>query len=445
MPLTRRRFLKVGLSSMAWFTLEATTPNWIARAARAAGSPCFRDGRILVIVQQAGGVDGLNMAIPRTDPVYYDDLVRPTLRVPAGQELNLDGLNGLHPRMANLADWYQQGKLAVVNNVGYANPNLSHFTATDYWEFGGVPGQVLPREGWVAQFFDNSCEGAPDPEALRMVVAGKSSLPDALSGSAIYTPPAIQNPANYVLDAGSDRDLRLGAIHDLNNQATIDPQIDFLQRSSNLAEASIDDVAVAAAMPILVDDYSADSLGNGLKMASQIIRAGFDTSVFYVSQGGYDTHANQVLGAGDLTDGDHPQLLAALDQSLNAFLSEMQLSGNLDRVVVMTFSEFGRRVAENGSQGTDHGAANCLLLAGGGVAGGVYGGQPDLQDLIKGNLKHKIDFRSVYSAVMEGWLGQQAAAVFGQTAYDDIIAQELAGLQFLQNSNAVRSPWRRYA
>ncbi|MEX2015336.1 MAG: hypothetical protein WD873_01780, partial [Candidatus Hydrogenedentales bacterium] len=131
--MNRRRFLKLGLSSMAYFTLEATTPNWIARSARAMSGTGFPEGRILVIIQLAGGNDGLNTVIPRTDPIYYDAMTRPTIRIPAGQEFNMDGLNGLHPRLAQLNNWYQAGKLAIVQNVGYENPNLSHFTSTDYW------------------------------------------------------------------------------------------------------------------------------------------------------------------------------------------------------------------------------------------------------------------------------------------------------------------------
>jgi uncharacterized protein (DUF1501 family) len=162
-----------------------------------------------------------------------------------------------------------------------------------------------------------------------------------------------------------------------------------------------------------------------------------------VSQGGYDTHGDQVDTNDPLNAGDHPVLLSKLDQNLHAFLSEMQLSGNLDRVLVLTFSEFGRRVQENGSKGTDHGAANVMFALGGGVAGGVYGGQPDLQNLIKGNLVHQVDFRAVYSQVIENWFGASALPVFGSTAYNSIIAPDMAKVPYLTGTAAVRN-WQKY-
>lgn len=447
MDINRRTFLKAGLSSLAYFSAESTTPNWIIRAAHALPSSCLDNDRVLVIVQLSGGNDGLNTVIPRTDPIYYDAQTRPTIRVPSGREINLDGLNGLHPSLLNLANWYQKGRLAVVNNVGYVNPNLSHFSSMDHFEYGTVPGDGIQTRGWVARFYDNKCSGAGEEESLFMTAAGMSSVPNTFEGAAGYTPPAVSNPAFYIFATASDRSLRLGALHDLNQLTGTDPELDFVRRSANTAEASVNDMAVAAAQPDLVPatSYSNNSLGRGLRLASQVIRAGFRTRIFYVSQGGYDTHASQAVEGDPVNGGDHPRLLGALDNSLNAFLSEMELSGNLHRVLVMTFSEFGRRIKENGSQGTDHGAASCMFLLGGLVQPGVYGGQPDLANTIKGNLKHSIDFRSVYAQVIESWFGGQAAPVFGQTAYDTIIRPELDRLKFvLPRSTSADQSWRHY-
>ena len=427
----RREFLKkVGLSSLAYFTAEATTPNWIIKAARAIPLSCLTDGRILVILQQSGGNDGLNTVIPRTDPVYYDALTRPSIRVASGSEINLTGPVGLHPRLADLAGWFNTGNMAIVQNVGYVNPDLSHFSSTDYWETGSVPGEPLPTQGWAARFYDNACNGQGDPETLFMTAAGMNTVPGAFAGTTGYTPPAISSPGGYTFSTNNDRALRLAGIHSLNTLPTINPELDFLQRSQNTAEASVTDIATAAAMPV-TGTYSTDSFGNGLKLASQIIRAGFNTRIFYVSQGGYDTHANQIELGDPLNEGDHPRLLTTLNQNLHAFLGEMESSGNLDRVLVLTFSEFGRRVKENGSKGTDHGAANVMFALGGGLNGGVYGGQPNLTNLIKGNLKHTVDFRSVYSRIIETWFGSSAAPVFGQAAYDSIIAPELSEVNFI--------------
>jgi uncharacterized protein (DUF1501 family) len=433
--MKRRETIKLGLGSLAYFSASATTPNWIIRSAQAIPNP-GGENRVLVILQQSGGNDGLNTVIPRTDPLYYDPSVRSGVAIPAGQEINLDGLNGFHPKLLALADWYQLGHVAIVQNVGYPNPDLSHFSSTDYWEFGSVPGIPLPIQGWVARFYDNTCLGAPDPYSLQMMASGISTVPDALEGTTGYTAPAVRKASTYALSMDSDDALRRQSITNLNSIATTDPVIDFLQRSESTAEASAVDVAVASGQPVL-KPYPAGSLGDGLQLVSQIIRAGFPTRIFYVSQGGYDTHANQV-GADPVNTGDHQALLAAFDQAVDAFLYEMQVSGNLDRVLLMTFSEFGRRVAANGSLGTDHGAANSLMVMGGKVQGGIYGGQPNLADLQKGNLKHAIDFRAVYSEVLEDWFGTDPAPVFGQSF-------DLAPVQFIQGEeNSGVAGWRLY-
>ena len=442
MKTTRREALKLGLSGIACFSIESTVPRWIFRSARAMAD-CLPPDRILIILQQAGGNDGLNMVIPRTDGIYYDSQTRPNIHIPKGLEINLDGLNGFHPKLDKLADWYQQGVVGIVQNIGYENPSFSHFTATDYWEFGTVPGAPLPRQGWVARLYDSACAAVQDPDALLAVVAGTSGgTPDALKGMTGYAPPTIDSPAAYDLQASSDVALRSAAISALNAIPTLDAQIDFLQRSEKSLEASTQDIAGAGAVPLLVEAaaYTNDSLGKGLKLASQVIRAGFGTRIFYVSQGGYDTHANEVNPSDPANAGRYAALMSNLNSNVDAFLREMQLSGNLDRVLILTFSEFGRRVAENGSTGTDHGAANCLFVIGGQVRGGVYGGQPDLNGatLFQGNLRYRIDFRTVYARVIESWLGLPAAPVFGQNAYDTVISPQLSEIDLLDTVAPVR-------
>lgn len=434
--MNRRDALKIGLSSMAYYSTLATTPNWIIKSSHAVPLGNGSDDRILVILQHGGGIDGLNTVIPRSDDRYYDSELRPNLHVPRGSDINLDGLNGLHPKLADLADWYQKGALSVVQNVGYINPNLSHFSSTDIYEYGQNPYEGRNNVGWVGRFFDNECEGAELIDPLAMVASGTNKVPDALGGLSYFIPPAIKRPSDYQFDANEDRELRLRAIERLARIETLDPQLDFLQRSINVAEASVRDIAEVEELETLVpeDSYSGDKLGRGLKLVSKIIRAGFGTRIFYVSQGGYDTHANQIDASAPLEQGSHPRLLGRFNDSVHAFLTEMERSGNLDRVLLMTFSEFGRRVKENGSMGTDHGAANSLFLFGGGVEAGVYGGQPDLENLVKGNLRHTIDFRSVYARVIESWFGSDASAsVFGEDLYRQTIARELRQIPFISD------------
>lgn len=425
MKLSRRDFLKTSLAGTACCTLASTVPGWISKSAQAICRDLAGD-RILVIVQLAGGNDGLNTVIPYTDPLYNGNTLRPTLHITSGLNLTtLDALNAFHPKLIRLTDWYTDGKLAIIQNVGYPNPDLSHFVATDYWEFGTSPGGATPGgKGWMARFVDNACQGVPPEsiDALKMLAAGKFLVPATLNGSALYTPPAVLNASFYRISVPPNDmgDHILRYIEEMNSTAVIDPAVDFVQRSANIARLSVEDIQTASLLPE-INPYPQGSLGDGLSLASKVIRAGFPTNVFYVSQGGYDTHANQFLGEDPINLGDHPRLLDTLDQALHAFLADMDASGNLDRVVVMTFSEFGRRVAENGSKGTDHGAANNLFVIGGPVKGGVYGGQPNLADLLSGNLKHTIDFRAVYARVLQDWLNADPAPIFGDDFYDPIL------------------------
>ncbi len=442
MKVSRRNALKVGLSSLAFHTLQASAPTWIARSANALVD-CLPQDRILIILQHEGGIDGLNAVIPVEDALYYN--ARPTLGVPKLSALDIgDGLNRLHPRLPKISQWYMQGEVAVIQRVGYVNPNLSHFVSTDHYEFGTVPGEAPETQGWVSRFYGNACSGAGAPGALDMLAAGRGRVPDAMFGDPTYTPPAVVDAASAELTASNNPTARLSAITAVNSIPTSDPDIDFLQRSENIAEAAVADLMTAALQTPLTA-YPSGSLGDGLLLASQIIRAGFDTRIFYVSQGGYDTHANQVDAGDPVNNGDHPDLLGQFDDAVDAFLSEMQLSGNLDRVLIMTFSEFGRRVDENDSLGTDHGAANCSFVFGGLVKGGIFGGQPDLADLQIGNMKHDIDFRSIYAKVIKDWLAAPLTGTFDQNIIDTVVANDLPKLDFLDFVNAVPSKaWRQY-
>jgi uncharacterized protein (DUF1501 family) len=432
MKHSRRDFLKTSLSSLAYFSAAGTVPAWIARSAHAIQKTIASD-RILIIVQQAGGNDGLNTVIPYTDPLYNGDTLRPNLHITSGFDLTtLDSLNAFHPKMVRLTDWFKDGKLAVMQCVGYPNPNLSHFTATDYWEEGRSPGSSLSAgSGWIARYFDNACAGTPPEniDPLAMMAAGHFKTPLTMEGSALYTPPAVYNFDSYgffVPDNAYGE--HFAAYQDaLLETAVINPQVDFVQRAINTAQASVEDIETASQQPE-INPYPAGTLGAGLDITSKIIRAGFDTHIFYVSQGGYDTHANQFLDGDPTNAGAHPQLLEEFDTSLDAFLSDMDASGNLDRCLILSFSEFGRRIAENLSKGTDHGAGNCMFAMGGKVDGGVYGGQPDLADLLSGNLRHKTDFRSVYARVLQDWLGVNPEDIFGAEDFSDPIFNIGAGM-----------------
>lgn len=437
MSVSRRDFMKASLGSMAYFTTASSVPFWISKSAEAVSSQLPND-RILVIVQLAGGNDGLNTVIPYTDSLYNGDTLRPNLHITSGLgPTTIDSFNAFHPQLIRMKDWFDNGNVAVIQNVGYPNPDLSHFIATDYWEQGTSPSSALQsKKGWLARYVDNECEGVPPEniDALTMLGAGQFLVPTTLNGSELYTPPAVFDTQFYNILVPNEGDLKPFGDHvrdyimQLSNNAVINPATDFVQRAANVAQASVEDIQVAAAQAE-INAYPQGSLGNGLDLASKVIRAGFGTRVFYVSQGGYDTHANQFANNDPANLGDHPRLLATLDEALHAFLSDMDASGNLDRVVVMTFTEFGRRVDENGSFGTDHGAGNSLFVMGGPIEGRVYGGQPNLSDLRSGNLRHLIDFRSVYSRILQDWFEVDPEAIFGSADYNDPVLDIQGGLE----------------
>lgn len=422
MQITRRKFLQSSLGGMALYSASATVPLWVSKSAHAIGKNLPPD-RKLVILQLSGGNDGLNTVIPYQDDIYNGTSLRPNLHITTGLEATtLDGLNALHPRLTRLANWYRDGYAAIIQNVGYPNPNFSHFVSSDYWERGNSPGSSLSTtQGWISRFWDNQCAGVPADQidALSMLVAGQPYVAPVVDGSSIYRPPAVSSFSSYKLLAPNNAvgALRLSTIEAVNATPTLNGDIDFLQRAAVLAKSSIDDMALASQVAA-INAYPSGKLGTGLDMVSKLIRGGFETPVFYVGQGGYDTHANQ-WGNDPAIDGDHPVLLDELDQAIDAFMLDMQAAGMLDKVLLLTFSEFGRRVPENFSHGTDHGASSCLFALGGGVHGGTYGGQPDLADLDAGNLKYKVDFRSVYARVLQDWMNIDPEPIFGATDYNN--------------------------
>ena len=436
MHMDRRQFLQASLGSLAYFSAASTVPAWVAKSAGAIAKALPSD-RKLIIVQQGGGNDGLNTLIPYQDDLYLGDTLRPNLHITSGYHV-LDALNALHPRLPRLATWYLDGKMAIVQNVGYPNPSYSHFVSTDYWDRGNSPGSNTQTfQGWISRYFDNACAGMPveSIEALSMLAAGTAFIPGTLDGSSLYRPPAVPRFEGYEIRVpnGAQGRHRLDYITALSQVGAVDSATDFLHRTTITAQASIADLETASGMPV-INAYPAGSLGVGLDMVSRVIRAGFETPIFYVTQGGYDTHANQFAGGDPAETGDHPALLDTFDRAIDAFLKDMAASGNLDKVLVLTFSEFGRRVSENFSNGTDHGAGNCLFAFGGAVKGGIYGGQPDLTELIQGNLIHSIDFRGVYSRVLRDWLDADPEAIFGTADFtnpDYRIPQSMETAAFL--------------
>lgn len=378
---------------------------------RATGrAPVAADGRRLVVLQLFGGNDGLNTLVPIEDDDYHR--ARPTLRIPKGDALPLDELNGLHPRLARLHRRALDGQLTCVQRVGYARPNLSHFKSQDIWD-AAVPDDRPPTSGWLGRMFDANVAGLAERDtAIGMLAVGFDTVPLALAAET-FVAPALRELGRYRLrepklarpGAGARQ---LEVLRELAQLPSADERLAFVARAHRTMERSIAELGRAA--PPSSVAYPRSALGADLRTAARIVAGGLETAVLVVRQVGYDTHANQ--------ERRHDQLLGELDQALDAFLTDLEACGELERTLVLTTSEFGRRLAESGSSGsagTDHGAASVALFAGGTSVGGIHGGQPRLADLDDaGNPRFALDFRSLYATVIERWFGGDAAAVLGE-------------------------------
>ena len=410
---TRRLFLQHG---MTLASMAATAPLFIQRSAlgmmQPDGSPLSSqpgvpEDHILVVVQLGGGNDGLNTVIPYGDRQYYN--ARPNLAIPAPDRqsgaLRLDGARGigLHPNLTGLKELMDEGVASIVQGVGYPNPNRSHFTSMDIWHTADTSAKGY---GWIGRYFDCTCNGTPVPEGA--VAVGRST-PLAMQG-------AIQKPVTFETadlfrwlgeDVNPDLEKPYQRINRGGTLDKVDPdsQLGFLMRTALDAQVSSERIRAAVARKPLVR-YPRSGLGRQLQIVGAMIRDGMGTRVYYVSLGGFDTHANQ--------SGRHGNLMRQLGDSLNAFYKDLKKQGNSGRVLTMAFSEFGRRVRQNASNGTDHGTAAPMYFVGDMVRPGLLGKHPSLTDLDQGDLKFNIDFRSAYAAVLEEWMGAPAVTVLGR-------------------------------
>ncbi|MEM9083946.1 MAG: DUF1501 domain-containing protein [Planctomycetota bacterium] len=414
---TRRRFLSNGL---LFASAAVTVPTFINRSAASvfaqtsssvssiAGVP---QDHVLVVIQLSGGNDGLNTVIPYRDDSYYS--ARRGIGIPQNEALTIEsGVDvALHPALQSMKDMYDEGLISIVQGVGYPNPNRSHFMSMDIWHTADTTGT---GDGWLGRYFDNECAGSPDGCSGTASIAIGRTAPLAMQGRT-QQPIAFENEDLFRWIGDDISDPAEHAYDELmnpNQHIPYEPgsNADFLTRTTLDAQVASDKIRRAVSMQPLVQ-YPGNSLAQQLQKVGAMIRAGLDTRVYYVTLGGFDTHAGQ--GG---PQGRHANLLRQVADSLRAFYNDLKQQGNDGRVLTVTFSEFGRRVAQNGSGGTDHGTAAPLFLAGPMVRQGVLGKHPSLSDLDQGDLKHTVDFRSVYAAVLEDWLGvQRSRDVLGNT------------------------------
>ncbi|HZQ36419.1 MAG TPA: DUF1501 domain-containing protein [Dehalococcoidia bacterium] len=420
---TRRVFLQKGMALLA---VGATIPTFLDQTVMALSNPedvkrtqqaSGKDGKILVVVQLSGGNDGLSMVVPYADDAYHR--ARARIGIAADKVLKINNYIGLHPNLGPMKKMFDDGTMAVVQGVGYPNPNRSHFRSMDIWQ-SGQPERDVATSGWLGRYFDNTCPGC-DPH---VGVAMGETLPLAMQGERVM-PLSFERPESYRYN-GRDTQHYL-ALNQSKDAAppttapsaaakivrpakkeitTAASQLDFLHRTAMDAQLSSEEILRITRGHSGPTPYPTNEFGNGLKTIAAMIAGGLPTRVYYVSLGGFDTHANQL--------NRHDQLMTQLAQGVSAFWADLKAQKNDDRVLMMTFSEFGRRVQENASGGTDHGAAAPMFLLGKGIQQGVMGNHPSLTQLDQGDLRYNTDFRSVYATILQSWLETPSKPILGQ-------------------------------
>ncbi len=396
--MKRTGFLLGAVSGLA---VVANTETVFSRALAQTvlpGLPGSSD-RVLLVINFQGGNDGLNTVVPYGMGDYYR--YRPSLGIPQSEVLRIDDVVGLNPVLGPFKKMYDAGKVAIVQGVGYPDPDHSHFRSTEIWQTAQPKG--YESTGWVGRYLDSA--GLPK-DNLFNAVALNNVLPELMI-SRTTDVPAIDALRGYGLRSDSSASNR-EAFHAFVRDTTVPFRSPFLTQV-----AEIEDHAQRGAeeLPKLVAGYKGQAtypttaLGRSLALAAQIVGSKLGTRVLYIQHGSFDTHVTQKQ--------TQDRLLADFANAIDAFYTDLAAHGNDGRVLTMTFSEFGRRVGENASRGTDHGEAAPVFLIGGGVKGGLYGNHPDLAQLNMGNLPFSTDFRSVYATVIERWLGRPSTAIVG--------------------------------
>ena len=355
--------------------------------------------RITVMLELNGGNDGVNTVVPFRDEGYAK--FRKTLRIPEDDLLILTDDLGLHPSLGGFAKLYERGQLAIVQGVGYPNPNLSHEVSLDVWHTAKLDRVGRRGYGWIGRMLDARSDDEDDANAASgapgALLAGPHALPRALRSrrSAIATVPSLET----YLEAGQ-----------IGSAALLDSKVgsamgERIRRILSDARSTARSIVAAVARSTSETVYPQTRLARDLELIATLIRAEFETPVYYAIQPGYDTHS--------LQEPSHASRMQELGDALSVFINDMNAAGRGEDVTVIVFSEFGRRVGENASRGTDHGTAGPVFLAGRSIAPGLHGTYPSLTDLVDGDMKSHIDLRRVYGSLVEQWMGGDAKEVLG--------------------------------
>jgi uncharacterized protein (DUF1501 family) len=402
MPISRRDFL---LRTSGFVTVSAMVPRWAVR-----GSKLFEESvgaelanRTLVVLELAGGNDDLNTVVPYTDNLYLQ--MRSRIGIPAGSVLPLDNRLGLNPVMTGLKSLWDRNRMAIVENVGYPNSSLSHFAARDVWHTADP--QLAQRNGWLGRWADRYVAGNGNPLTCTAI---SQSLPRTLLAESVGVPSFVNLVSyQYATDGAypGDRNNQIRTFLTENGaEYEIANSLDTLSRVGEDAINSSDVLQTVGAGYVAGGTYPAGTLGAGLLLIAQIINADVGARILYITFGGFDNHATENV--------DHDPLLTTVSAGIQALFDDLDAHGKSHDVLLMTWSEFGRRPQDNGSNGTDHGTAAAHFVVGDAVLPGIYGGPPNLANLdSNGNRTIVNDFRSYYGTILQDWLGADSAAILG--------------------------------
>ena len=390
MLIKRKQFIQVGSLATASLMLPKFLKAFESRNMVPAGN------KVTVILQLSGGCDGLNQVIPIRNDIYYRS--RPRLGITKDKALSLTDEVGIHPALSGFKELYDDGSMAILNNVGYPNPDRSHFRSMDIWHTGSQSTDYW-NTGWVGRYLDAQCNGCDKPtQAIEMDdVLSLALKGDHIKGIAVKDPRRLYGTANEKF---------FKEVNKFHRDEHGEQPVDYLYKTMAETLSAADYIFQQSKLNPSKADYPKTDLANSLKTIASLIFSDINTKVYYVSLGSFDTHINQEM--------QQQRLFTELNDAVKAFTTDLKSNGRFDDVLMMTFSEFGRRVSQNASNGTDHGTANNMFFISGGLKEkGVLNAMPDLADLNEGDLKHKVDFKNVYATVLNKWLAADDKMILG--------------------------------
>lgn len=393
MPVSRRRFIQ--LSSLA--TASMMVPKFL-KAFEQPEITGLGTGKVLVVLQLSGGNDGLNTIIPVRNDIYYQN--RPLLGIKREETLTLTDEVGLNPSFKGIKELYDQGYVSILNSVGYPEPNRSHFRSMDIWQTGSRSDELLTT-GWLGRYLDTTCDNCNTQNTRAVELDDSLSL--SMKGK-MRKALAVRDVDQFYKASKDPYFSELNTTHAKEHEAQL---ATYLYKTLGETISSAAYIRQQTKLYTTAQSYPNTAIGNRMKTIAQLINSGANTKVYYVSHGSFDTHVNQ--------RGQQERLFSQLDDALVAFVADLKAANRFNDVLLMSFSEFGRRVGQNASQGTDHGTAGNMFVMGGALKkAGLYNEMPDLTDLDEGDIKYRIDFKQVYATVLDKWLDIPSQKILGK-------------------------------